>query len=97
MSTRRPAQRLPFGAVPELLIPFLQVPLISRVSGVQVQIHRRMSGAERLRLACEMSDAVRALALTRLRTAHPTWSERQLALELARAALAPRALPPSLR
>lgn len=69
----------------------------SSAQAIQVDIHRRMSGVERLRLACEMSDAVRALALTRLRTAHPSWSERQLALELARAALAPRALPPSLR
>jgi hypothetical protein len=45
---------------------------------VQVDIHRRMSGIERLRLACEMSDAARELALTRLRLAHPDWSRRQL-------------------
>jgi hypothetical protein len=64
---------------------------------IQVDIHRRMSGVERLRLACEMSDAARELALTRLRAEHPDWSGRQLARELARGAFAPHSLPPALR
>jgi hypothetical protein len=64
---------------------------------VQVDIHRRMSGIERLRLACEMSDAARELALTRLRSAHPDWSSRQLARELTRSAFDHHILPPALR
>jgi hypothetical protein len=63
---------------------------------IQVDIHRRMSGIERLQLACEMSDAARELALVRLRAAHPDWTGRQLARELLRSAFDHRVVPPAL-
>ncbi len=43
----------------------------------QLEIHRRLGPAGRLELACELSVAVRELALDRLRAAHPDWDEDQ--------------------
>ncbi len=63
---------------------------------MQAAIHRRMSGDQRLRLACEMSDAARELALTRLRETHPDWTSRQMVHELLRSAFLPHPLPPDL-
>ena len=63
---------------------------------LQIDVQRRLGGAGRLRLALEMSDLARELTRTRLRTAHPDWSERRLSLELARYALLPLPLPEAL-
>lgn len=54
---------------------------------VQLSILRQLGGAERLRLALEMSDLARELTRTRLRLSHSDWSESRLSLELARYAL----------
>lgn len=67
------------------------------MEALQMSIHRRLSGAERLSLAWEMSLAVRELALTRLRRQHPDWSEADLKRELLRYAFLPSRLPVPLR
>ncbi|HEV2149241.1 MAG TPA: hypothetical protein VGR37_17700 [Longimicrobiaceae bacterium] len=51
---------------------------------IQASIYRRMTGAERLKLAIEMSLTARSLTLARLRTQHPDWSEAELKRELLR-------------
>jgi hypothetical protein len=60
---------------------------------VQASIHRRLSGTDRLGLAVNMSITARELSKTRLRRAHPEWSELQLNRELLRYAFAPTLLP----
>ncbi|HEX8273073.1 MAG TPA: hypothetical protein VF615_10575 [Longimicrobiaceae bacterium] len=64
---------------------------------IQDGIHRRMTGAERLRLAVEMSIAARELTLARLRAQHPEWSDRELKRELLRYAFGSAPLPEPLR
>jgi hypothetical protein len=57
-------------------------------AAAELQLHRQrtMSGEARLRLAIEMSEAARALALAGLRARHPAWTDRQLTREIARLA-----------
>lgn len=64
---------------------------------IQASIHRRMTGAERLRLAVEMSMTARELALARLRAQHPEWTDRELNRELLRYAFGSDPLPEPLR
>ena len=64
---------------------------------IQDEIHRRMSGEERLKLAMDMSDMARAFALARLRAEHPEWTEWELKRELLRYAFGSQPLPPPLR
>jgi len=56
-----------------------------------------MSGEQRLLLAFEMSMFARELATTRIRSEHPDWPEKQIAMELLRLAFLPAPLPASLR
>ena len=62
-------------------------------AAIQAEIHRRMSGAERVRLAIDMSLTARALARARLWQEHPEWSSQAIERELVRLAFGPRALP----
>lgn len=66
---------------------------------IQDGIHRRMTGAERFKLATEMSVAARELTLTlaRLRAQHPEWPDRELQSELLRYAFGSDPLPEILR
>jgi hypothetical protein len=64
---------------------------------VQDEIHRRMSGEERLKLAFEMSEMARAFTLSRLRKEHPDWSEWELTRELLRYAFGSQPWPEILR
>jgi hypothetical protein len=66
-------------------------------STLQVSIYRKLTGSQRLAIACDMSQLVRALALARLRSQHPDWSEIELKRELLRYAFLPDPLPPPLR
>jgi hypothetical protein len=68
-----------------------------RALAIRDQALRRLSPAERLQLALEMTDTVRALARSRLRSEHPEWSEARLHRELLRIALLPAELPQALR
>jgi hypothetical protein len=67
------------------------------VAELQESIYRRMTGAQRLTLAFEMSLAMRELALTRLRKEHPEWTDWELKRELLRYAFGSGPLPPPLR
>ncbi len=64
---------------------------------VQLDIHRSMSGEQRLLLAYEMSMSARELNRARLHREHPEWSEANIARELLRLAFLPAPLPAGLR
>jgi hypothetical protein len=69
---------------------------------LQARIHRGLTGAERLQLALDMSELARELCVTRLRRAHPEWTDRDLKRELLRYAFLSddgtgAELPPPLR
>jgi hypothetical protein len=66
---------------------------------IQASIHRRLTGAQRLQIAVEMSQLAREFALTRLRNVHPDWSDAQLKRELLRYSFLSTGtpLPPPLR
>lgn len=62
-------------------------------AALQASIQRRLTGPERLRIALDMSQFARELALSRLRLQHPDWSEVDLKRELLRYAFLPAPLP----
>ena len=53
-------------------------------AAIQAEIFRRMTPAERVKLALEMSDSMRNVALAGLRSRHPEMREEQLKWELMR-------------
>jgi hypothetical protein len=64
---------------------------------IQDEIHRRMTGEERLAPAVEMSLMARELARARLRREHPDRGERELKRETLRYAFGPEPWPEILR
>jgi hypothetical protein len=50
----------------------------AEAAAIQMRIHQRLTGAERLIIAIRMSDAARELALSRLRLEHPDLDESAL-------------------
>lgn len=64
---------------------------------IQLQIHRSMSGEQRILLALEMSLFARELARERICSDHPDWDEWQVQRELLRIAFLPDPLPAGLR
>jgi hypothetical protein len=64
---------------------------------VQLEIHRSMTGEQRLLLAYEMSMLARELNRARLLSEHPDWPEARIARELLRLAFLPAPLPAGLR
>lgn len=64
---------------------------------IQDEIHRRMTGEERLKLAMDMSDMARAFASARLRAEHPDWTDWEIKRELLRYAFGAQPWPPPLR
>jgi hypothetical protein len=65
----------------------------SAAQTVQFEIHRSMSGEQRLLLAFEMSMFARELSRARICQEHPEWTEAQTTRELVRLALLPASLP----
>jgi hypothetical protein len=63
----------------------------------QLEVHRRLSGEQRLLLALDMSMFARELAKAKIRSDHSEWSERQISLELIRLAFLPKKPPSDLR
>ncbi len=53
-------------------------------AAIQMEIFRRMPGAQKVRMAMEMSELVRKLSCARLRSTYPEWTDRQVMLELIR-------------
>jgi hypothetical protein len=66
-------------------------------AAAQARVHEQLGGPGRLRLALELSQVARELALAGLRHRHPDWSSERLHRELLRLALLPGHLPPPLR
>jgi hypothetical protein len=60
---------------------------------VQLEIHRSMTGEQRLLVAFEMCEFGRELNRARLRQEHPDWTERQITRELLRLAFFPKPQP----
>lgn len=54
----------------------------SEARRVHLDILRRMSGAERLAMAFEMSDTAHALTQAGIRLRHPAWTDEQVHEEL---------------
>jgi hypothetical protein len=50
----------------------------------QMKVLRRLSGLERLELACRMSDDTRSVTLAGIRHRHPDWTDDALRRELLR-------------
>jgi len=53
-------------------------------AAIQAEIFRRMTPEQRVRLACEMSEGMRDVALAGLRSRRPELTEDELARELMR-------------
>jgi hypothetical protein len=64
---------------------------------IQDEIHRAMTGEQRVILALEMSVFARELARTGIQQEHPDWPEDRVARELLRLAFLPGPLPAGLR
>jgi len=60
---------------------------------IQTDVHRSMSGEQRLLLAFEMSMFARDLSAERIRREHPDWSATQVSCELLKLAFSPASLP----
>lgn len=54
----------------------------SRAAALQVEIHRRFTPAERLRMAIEMSEFARSLTWAGIRSRHPEYSDAEIEREL---------------
>jgi len=63
----------------------------------QTEVYRKMTPAQRLEIAFDMSLAAREFALAGLRLRHPDWTEAQLQREILRYAFLPGELPEALR
>jgi hypothetical protein len=65
----------------------------AEADAMQVEILRRSSGAQRLRIALEMSDLAREFSRVGIRSRHPDWSEAEVSRELLRYAFFPESVP----
>lgn len=68
-----------------------------KAESLQREILLRMSGAERLELAFQMSEDIRQLRLDGIRYRHPEWTEKQVVQELIRLSFLPGEPPETLR
>ena len=68
-----------------------------RFAAAQRAAWERLGPEGRLKLAFEMSEFVRKLALVGLRARHPEWSDAELRREVARMAFQPDQIPAPLR
>ena len=68
-----------------------------KAEAIQREILRRMSGAERLELAFQMSEDIRRLRLDGIRYRHPEWTDEQVKKELIRLTFLPDEPPEALR
>jgi len=63
---------------------------------VRLAVLRRLTGAQKVEIAIDMSEFVRELALAGLRRQHPEWSEKEVQLGLMRRWYRGVSLPDSL-
>ena len=64
---------------------------------LQLKILRRKSGAERLRMALDLSELARKLAFARIESTHPLLSKSELIWEFLRCVLSEEEYPAGLR
>jgi hypothetical protein len=64
---------------------------------IQLQIHRSMTGEQRILIALEMSLFGREMMRERIRSDYPDWDESQVQRELWRIAFLPNSLPAGFR
>lgn len=50
----------------------------------QIEIYRRMTGQQRLQIACELSDLTRELVRSNVRNYHPDWTDQEVEQEVIR-------------
>ena len=70
---------------------------IPAAQAIQDEIHRAMTGEQRVMLAFEMSLFARELARAGIQQQHPDWPQDRVAHELLRLAFLPKPLPAGLR
>jgi len=63
---------------------------------VQLDILRKMTGEQRMKIAFKLTDFMRRMALARIRAEHPDWTSWEVKRELLRIAFLPEPLPPGL-
>jgi hypothetical protein len=63
---------------------------------VQIELLRNMTGEQRIKIAFKLTDFMRRMALSRIRSEHPEWTEWEVKRELLRIAFLPKPLPPGL-
>jgi hypothetical protein len=63
---------------------------------VQAELLRGMTGEQRVKRVFQMSNLMRRIAVARIRSEHPEWSEWEIKRELLRLAFLPDPLPPGL-
>jgi hypothetical protein len=56
----------------------------TRAAAVQLDLYRKAGPSARVRVAVELSDAVRKTAVAGIRRRHPEYSEREVALSFLR-------------
>jgi hypothetical protein len=56
----------------------------ARAAAVQLALYRKAGAAARVRIAVELSDAVRQTAIAGIRRRHPEYSERDVSLSFLR-------------
>lgn len=66
---------------------------LPEIREIQLEIHRRMTPAERFDRWAELCDLTRDFARAGIRAAHPEWSEGEVVCELVRRALDPEPVP----
>jgi hypothetical protein len=64
---------------------------------IQDEIHRKMSGEQRILLGFEMSMFTREIARAGIQQQHPDWPQDRVARELLRLAFLPEPLPAGFR
>jgi hypothetical protein len=82
---------------PRATIGFVFTDTNADVREVQLSVYRKMSGAQRMLLAFEMSAFARDLSRTRIQQLHPEWNHAEISRELLRLAFSPRPLPALFR
>lgn len=63
---------------------------------VRLDALRRMSGDERVKITVGMTNFMRKMTISRIRTEHPEWTDREIKRELLRIAFLPKPLPHDL-
>lgn len=54
-----------------------------------------MTGEQRVQIAVDLTSFMRRMAVSRIRSEHPDWTERQVKREMLRIAFMPEPLPPA--